>query len=207
MKTAGPEGGAKGGNLKELLLDKVTDVWRLLSETDFFLGQTGEHDQYEDQLRSLRAKLTSAGKTGKTKVIQEVRAELVDLRKLLRLSGYDLSLARYRLVFDGFRHDDSVREGFRRLVLFIAQDNFYWRTGEANHIELAEALEQQITKLGASQKKNIPILGKHYLWYLRTKNELILSGAATELKEDYQRLKAFGEAATLLFLGRLKNLV
>ena len=157
-------------------------------------------------MRSLRAKLSSAGKTGKDKIVKEVHEELVDFRKELRLLGYDLSLGKYRLVFDGFRHDDSLGQGFRRMVLFICDDFFLWLTGEANHIELAETLEQQITRHSTATGKRITIKGKHYLWYIRTKDELILSGADTETKEDYAQLKAYGEVSSLLFLSRLKGL-
>ncbi|MDR1574671.1 MAG: hypothetical protein LBS37_01585 [Treponema sp.] len=195
-----------GAKLKNLLSDKTTDVWRLLSETDYFLSRTNEYAHYENQMRELRAKLNSAGKTGKEKVLKEVHGELTELRKELRLSGYDLSLGKYRLVFDGFRHDDSIREGFRRIVLFICDGFFLWLTGEANHIELADTLEQQITRHMAATGNRITIKGKHYLWYLRTKDELILSGGDTETKEDYEQLKAFGEVSSLLFLSNLKNL-
>jgi hypothetical protein len=192
--------------LENLLSDKTTNTWQLLSETDYFLSQAGLYSGYEDQIRNLRARLNSAGKSGKEKIIKEIHSEIVDIRKELRLLGYDISLGRYRLVFDGFRHDDSIREGFRRIVLFILDDSFIWLKGEANHIELAEILEQQITRHTQATGKRINVRGKHYLWYLRTRNELILSGADTETKENYEQLKAFGEASGLLFLSRLKNL-
>jgi hypothetical protein len=191
--------------IKEILSNKTSDVWRLLSETDSFLSRTGEYSHYEHQMRGLRARLAAAGKMHRDK-IKEIHSELVSIRKHLRLSGYDLSLGKYRLVFDGFRHDDSIREGFRRLVFFICDDFFLWLTGDANHIDLAETLEQQITRHSAASGKRIVIKGKHYLWYLRTRDELILSGADTETKDDYERLKAYGEVSSLLFLSRLKNL-
>jgi ribosomal protein L10 len=195
-----------GSTIKSLLSDKVTDTWKLLSETDHFLSQLKDYHHYENQMRELRAKLSSAGKNRSKGIIKEVHAELTELRKELRLSGYDLSLGRYRLVFDGFRHDDSLGQGFKRIVLFLCNDFFLWLTGEANHIELAEILEQQVTRHTGATGKNIRITGKHYLWYLRTKDELVLSGADTETKEDYAQLKAYGEVASLLFLSRLKNL-
>ena len=170
------------------------------------MSRTDDYHHYENQMRKLRARLNSCGRTGKDTVLKEIHAELVELRKELRLSGYDLSLGKYRLVFDGFRHDDSLGKGFRRMVLFLCDDFFLWLTGEANHIELAETLEQQITRHSAAMGKKINIKGKHYLWYLRTKDELILSGADTEIQEDYARLKAQGEVSSLLFLSRLKKL-
>jgi hypothetical protein len=197
---------AIGVKIKNLLTDKATDTWNLLSETDRFLSQINEYHQYENQMREMRTKLNSAGKAGREKTIKEVHAELVDLRRELRLLGYDLSLGKCRLVFDGFRHDDSMAEGFKRMVLFVCDDFFIWLTGDANHIELAGILEQQITRHTTATKKNITIKGKHYLWYLRTRDELVLSGADTETKEDYERLKAHGEVSSLLFLSRLKNL-
>ena len=157
-------------------------------------------------MRDLRSRLNSINKSGNEKIIKEIHSELVDLRKELRLLGYDVSLGKYRLVFDGFRHDDSLREGFMRIVLYLLDDYFLWLTGEANHLELAEILDQQITRHSRATGNKIHIRGKHYLWYLRTDNELILSGADTETKEDYQRLKTFGEASSLLFLSRLKKL-
>jgi hypothetical protein len=195
-----------GAKIKNLLSDKITDTWKLLSETDYFLSRTDEYHHYENQMRDLRARLSSCGKTGKAAALKEIHAELVELRKELRLSGYDLSLGKYRLIFDGFRHDDSLGKGFRRMVLFLCDGFFLWLTGDANHIELAETLEQQVTRHSAATGKRISIRGKHYLWYLRTKNELILSGADTETKDDYERLKAQGEVSSLLFLSRLKNL-
>jgi hypothetical protein len=195
-----------GIQIKNLLSDKITDTWKLLSETDYFLSRTDEYHHYEHQMRGIRARLSSCGKTGKAAALKEIHAELVGLRKELRLLGYDLSLGKYRLVFDGFRHDDSLGKGFRRMVLFLCDDFFLWLTGDANHIELAETLEQQITRHSAATGKRISIKGKHYLWYLRTKNELILSGADTETKDDYERLRAQGEVSSLLFLSRLKNL-
>jgi hypothetical protein len=205
LKTKKPQNGF-GSKIKSLLSDKMTDTWKLLSETNYFLSQLKEYHHYENQMRALRAKLNSVGKNGNKEIVKEVHAELTELRKELRLSGYDLSLGKYRLVFDGFRHDDSLSQGFKRIVLFICDDFFLWLTGDANHIELAEILEQQITRHTGATGKNISIKGKHYLWYLRTGNELVLSGADTETKEDYAQLKAYGEVASLLFLSRLKNL-
>ena len=193
-------------HLKNLLSDKITGTWQLLSQTEYFLSQAGLHPEYESQMRDLRARLNSGNKSGKEKIIKEVHLQLVELRKELRQLGYDVSLGKYRLIFDGFRHDDSIRDGFRRVVLYFLDEYFLWQTGDANHIELAEILNQQITRHTQATGNKINIRGKHYLWYLRTKNELILSGADTETKDGYERLKAYGEASGLLFLSRLKDL-
>ena len=191
---------------KNLLPDKSAGAQQLLSETEHFIIRAGLFSNYENQIKNLQGRLNSAGKSGKETAIKEAHAEIVELRKEIRHLGYDFSVGDIRLVFDGFRHDDSLREGFKRLALFILDDYFLWLAGNANHIELAEILEQQITRHTQATGRNIRINGKHYLWYLRTEQELILSGADTETKEDYEQLKAQGEASSLLFLSRLKNL-
>jgi hypothetical protein len=72
--------------------------------------------------------------------------------------------------------------------------------GDDNHITLAEMLETQVSNTF------VPIRSKHYLWYKRRGNDLILSGSDTEMKEDFERLKAMGEAHSLIILSQLKGL-
>jgi hypothetical protein len=189
--------------ITELVSDHFGDVWKLLSETNLFISRIGEMSQYETQIQGLRRELQEAG-NNRDRVL-EVRAALIELRKNLRLLGYDLSLGKMNLVFDGFRHDDSMREGFKRLVLFLGDRDIYWLSGTDNHIALGSYLEQRLNN-SEFMRKHLRILGKHYLWYLRRKTEFILSGSATETKEDYERLKAIGEAKPRLFLSRLKGL-
>jgi hypothetical protein len=189
--------------ITELISDRFGDVWKLLSETNLFISRIGEMSQYQKQLQGLRQNLQNA-RSNKDRIV-EIRTELIEIRKNLRLMGYDLGLGKITLVFDGFRHDDSMGEGFRRLVLFLGDKDMYWLTGTDNHIALDAYLEQRLN-ISEFAKKPARILGKHYLWYLRNKTELILSGAATEIKEDYERLKAIGEAQPLLFLSKLKGL-
>jgi len=164
------------------------------------LGRTAEFVQYEEQLRTWRWNLqhaqNDAAKVGK------IRDEIIALRKELRLRGYDLRLGSRNLIFEGFRNDACVVEGFRRIVLFIGEGDLYWITGDDNHITLAEFLERRL----ASGHHPGPILGRHYLWYRRRGNDLVFSGADTEMKDDFERLRAMGEANSLLFLSKLKNL-
>jgi hypothetical protein len=137
--------------------------------------------------------------------ISEIRSQLIELRKNLRLLGYDLSIAKHTLIFDGFRHDDSIAQGFRRLVLFMGDQDLYWITGDDNHVMLASFLEKKLDNT-IRRGERVNIYGRHYLWYLRRKTELILSGSATETKDDYERLKTIGEVQALLFLSKLKSL-
>jgi hypothetical protein len=192
----------KARTLADILSDRFSDAWKLLSETTVFLGRTGEFHQYENQLRLWRSELQYSPKN--SEVAQRIRSEVAELRKHLRLQGYDLSLGKQNLLFDGFRNDTSLGEGFRRMVLFITSDDLLWLTGEDNHITLAGLLERRIET--AAARKWTQITGKHYLWYRRRGNDLILSGSDTETKEDYERIRAMGGANSLFFLSKLKSL-
>jgi hypothetical protein len=196
--------GKKTGSLADLLSDKFSDVWKLLSETTVFLSRTGEFDLYEEQLRSWRAELQSAGRN--TEAAQRIRSELTELRKQLRLQGYDLSLGRQNLLLDGFRNDSCLGEGFRRVVIFIAEQELFFIAGDENHIALAEYLERRVEAEIVSRKTRVRILDRHYLWYRRDGQNLILSGADTETEEDFGRFSAMCRANSLLFLKGLKNL-
>jgi hypothetical protein len=199
----------KTGRLADILSDRFSDVWKLLSETTVFLSRTTEFNAYESQLRAWRLELQSVGRN--PDVAQRIRSELTALRKNLRLQGYDLSLGRQNLVLDGFRNDTCLGEGFRRVVIFISDNNIYFLAGESNHIALAEYLEQQIeaeinARKHRPEARRIRILDRHYLWYRRAGQDLILSGSDTETKEEFARFKAMCEANSLLFLNGLKNL-
>jgi hypothetical protein len=178
---------------------RFSDVWKLLSDTGVCLGRSALAAQYEEQLRQWRLELSKGGNRP-----DKVRKELVELRRHLRRLGYDLRLVNQKLVFDGFRNDVSLAEGFKRVVLFIGQDHIFFLSGEENHITLADFLERTIDRWNLPQRPRIT--GKHYLWYLRQGNCLILSGSDTESPDDYRRIRALGEADPLLFLSRVRQL-
>jgi hypothetical protein len=197
-------GREKSIRLVDILSDRFSDVWKLLSETTLFLSRIGELPSYENQLRAWRLELQNSRR--KQEVSQRIRSELTALRRTLRLQGYDLSLVKQNLVFDGFRNDASLGQGFVRVVMFISDDDIYWLSGEDNHISLASRLERQMEDFMNAKRTHVRITARHFLWYRRHGNNLILSGSDTEIKEDYAHLKAAGEANTLWFLSRLKNL-
>ena len=191
---------AKSRSLREIISDRFTDTWKLLSETSVFLSKTPIFQHYEEQLRSWRLDLQNA--RNESFVFKRVRQEIIELRKFLRHQGYDLSLVRQNLVLEGFRNDVSMGEGFRRVVIFFGGDDVYWLAGDDNHVTLAKLLERQLY----SCKHRGDIRSKHYLWYRRRGNSLVLSGSDTETKEDFERLKAMVELNSLLILAKLKNL-
>ena len=188
--------------LRSRLTDHFSDTWKLLSETSGFLSRTPVFTLYEEELRSWRLDLQRAMKDSDTH--KRIRQEIIELRVSLRHQGFDLSLARQNLVLDGFRNDAALGEGFRRVVVFFCADTAYWLAGDDNHTTLAELLERQLYTTG--RKRSGVIRSKHYLWYRRKGNDLILSGSDTETKEDFERLKAMAEANDLEILARLKNL-
>ncbi|GHV13060.1 hypothetical protein FACS189491_07290 [Spirochaetia bacterium] len=190
--------------LADILSDKFSDVWKLLSETTVFLSRTKDSDTYEKQLRTWRLELQSSNRN--PDIARRIRSDLTALRKNLRLQGYDLSLGRQNLVIDGFRNDASLGEGFRRVVIFISESKIFFLTGEDNHIALAEFLERRLEAEIQARKRRIRILDRHYLWYRRQGQDLILSGSDTETKEDFERFTAMCAANSLLFLAGLKGL-
>jgi hypothetical protein len=196
------ENSAASGLIKNLLTDRFSDTWKLLSETSGFLSRTQIFSFYEEELRAWRHDLQTTADGSEEQ--KRIRQEIIELRRSLRQQGFDLSLAKQNLVLDGFRNDASLGEGFRRVVVFFAGDGLYWLSGDDNHITLADLLEKQISS--RYRKHNIAIRSKHYLWYCRKGNTLVLSGSDTETKDDYERLKAMAEANSLGILAGLKYL-
>ncbi|AEF84013.1 hypothetical protein TREPR_0059 [Treponema primitia ZAS-2] len=194
----------KTTRLTDILSDKFSDVWKLLSETTVFLSRTGKMDAYEIQLRVWRSELQTASRN--PDVTQRIRSELTELRKQLRLQGYDLSLGKQNLIVDGFRNDACLGEGFRRVVVFISDTTIYSLAGDDNHVALAEFLERQLETESAAHKVRLQIKDRHYLWYLRHGQDLILSGSDTETKADFERFAAICNANSLFILSGLKHL-
>jgi len=193
---------AKKFALGDLLSERFSDTWKLLSETTRFLERTPIFAQYEDTLRNWRLKLQNSGNDMEASRL--IRQEITELRKLLRFQGYDLSLAKQNLIVEGFRNDASLAEGFRRVVIFFGDKDTIWLSGEENHITLDELLQQQFNAI--SSRNDFRIRSKHYLWYIRRGNDLVLSGSDSEKKEDFERLKAMAETNSLVILAALKDL-
>jgi hypothetical protein len=192
-------GRSKVTKLAEALNEQFSDVWKLLSDTENFLSRTRLYSQYEAQLRGWRRSLQRAPKN--RDVAAQVKGDLVSVRKGLRLQGYDLSLGTQMLVFDGFRNDSCLRYGYKRLVLAMADSGVYHLTGDDNHIVLCGFLDDWLEKM-----KIWPVRERHFLWYRRNKNELVLSGSDTETKDNFNRLEQIGSANPLLLLSALKGL-
>jgi hypothetical protein len=187
--------------IKAMLSERFASAWILLSDTTNFLSRTNAFSHYELQLMELRKRLKSGAKD--LDAVKAVREELVELRKALRLQGYDLALGSLDLELRGFRNDASVAEGFSRLVLYIGAKKFYFLAGEDNHVELDRLLRR-----GLAREDDPGIRQRHYLWYRWTHGLLTLSGSDTESLEDFEALKDWtaDKDRKLRLLGALKGL-
>lgn len=184
------------------LAEHFASAWRLLSDTTIYLSSLPSgrvFQRYENTLRKWRHRLESERRN--PEAVNEVRSEIIAFRKTLRKLGYDIRLGTYEIKFEGFRHDDALAEGFKRMVLFIAKDNLYYLTGSENHIELDRMLEQRL-----QQARIYPSLYRHYLWYRWRQNTLVLSGADSEMKDSFERLQQMVKENTLFFIKHLKKL-
>ena len=171
-----------------------------MSSTTSYLSRTNIFGRYEQQLRRLLSELQQ--NAANPDEIEIIRKEIITLRKSLRSQGHDLSLGTLFISFQGFRNDSSMGSGFKRLVIHITEQRIFYICGQENHIELAEFLEKKIGPMVRGTK----CILRSYLWYAWKGNTLILSGSDTETKENFERLKAFGEVNTLFMLKWLKSL-
>jgi predicted amidohydrolase len=87
------------------------------------------------------------------------------------------------------------------VVLVFCDPFVYYKTGTANHIEIAEELMDSL-----SRQKLLHLPEFHYLWYFRYAKGLLLSGSATEQASDFERLQARAAVNPLKLLSALKNL-
>jgi hypothetical protein len=185
--------------LSAVFTDRFASEWKLLSETEAFLSNTPEFSSYEPQFKKWRWRIQNQ-KIGDVELVT-LRSEIVALRKSLRLLGYDLSLGLQRVVVQGFRNDDAIKDGFARVVICFCGSDVYFHTGSANHITLAEELGDELMR-----KRLMHDPETHYLWYRRDSKGLYLSGAATETEQDLIRLENRARANPMRLLSSLKGL-
>ena len=181
------------------LAESASSTWRLLSDTTNFLSRVKLLDSYETELRTWRAQLSR--RRTDPQIMKGVREEIVALRRLLREQGHDLRLGSKDIALEGFRHDDAMGEGFRRMVLGLADDDVYYLAGEANHIELAEMLDSQ-----CRQKRSCKPYRLHCLWYRWRNDVLVISGADSETAEMFEDLKAWFAPNREFLLKKLSKL-
>ncbi len=181
------------------LAESFSSTWRLLSDTTNFLSRVKLLEEYEQDIKAWRDRLSRSLKD--TVASREVRDAVVALRKELRLRGYDLRLGSQDIALEGFRHDDAMAEGFRRVVVAISDDDVLALAGDDNHIALAEALEGKMRARRIAAPHQF-----HFLWYRWRNQVLVLSGAASETSEGFEELKTWFARNKELMLRKLKSL-
>ena len=180
------------------IAESLSSTWTLLSDTTIYLSRTPLFSRYEADLKRWRDMLRSY--RSNSSAANEVRANIVELRRSLRLQGYDLRLGSKDIVLEGFRHDDAVAEGFSRIVIFIADDDIYYITGEENHVTLANYLEKRLKLTNRHNYRQV-----HSLWYRWRNQVLVLSGADSETREDFEQLKKYFETNRMFLLKKLSK--
>ncbi len=179
--------------------ESFSSTWRLLTDTTNFLSRIGMLEKYESELREWRSQL--ARSRNNQQMVRQVRDSIVAVRRLLREQGHDLRLGSKDIALEGFRNDDSMAEGFRRLVLGVADTDVYWLAGDANHIELSEQLER-----ACRSRRNCRPYALHCLWYRWRNNVLVLSGAASETAEAFEEFRLYFANNRELLLRKLARL-
>jgi len=182
-----------------LLARPFRSTWDLLSETTSFINMREDAEEYQDTLRNWRRRLQESSRD--PEIQRQVREEIVTLRKAFRKDGYDVSLGFFDIQCEGFRNETSMNEGYRRIVLLIADRVILYEEGEGNHLNLWEALEQKSRKISLSGNREY-----HHLWYRWKGRVLYLAGADSEPKESYARFCQIVQSKKLLLLASLRKL-
>ena len=181
------------------LAEGVASTWKLLSDTTNYLSQARLLESYGQELTEMRNQLYRFRKNPET--ARQVREQVVALRRELRLQGHDLRLGSRDIALEGFRHDDAMGQGFRRLVLGVAANDVVALAGDLNHNELADLLDQRLMRQRRDQSFSM-----HFLWYRWRNNVLVLSGAASETAESFEELKSYFAENKELLLRKLARL-
>jgi hypothetical protein len=185
------------------LLDRVSEslssTWRLLSDTTIFLSRVKLLPTYERDLKEMRDRLYRFRRN--PEVQRQVRERIVEIRRSLRAGGYDLRMGSRDIVLEGFRHDDAMGEGFRRLVIAITDGDVLAVAGDLNHNELSRQMEHRLR-----QARTYRSYQPHYLWYRWRNRVLVLSGAASESKQSFDELQEYFESNKELLLKKLSHL-
>jgi hypothetical protein len=167
--------------------EKFADVWVLLSDTDRFVSRARLMPRFERQLREWRSNLQQARNDIDT--TNGIREEIVAFRRARRAEGWELRLGSLDVKLKGFRKDDAMSVGFRRMILMVGlSGEIRFITGSANHIELDSEMNNHLRQSPPSEP-----LEPHYLWYRRIEGVLELAGADSQPEDSHERLKTYIE--------------
>jgi hypothetical protein len=128
-------------SLVNRVAESFSSTWRLLSDTTNFLSRVKLLTGDERDLKEKRDQLYRFRRD--PAVQRQVRERIVEIRRSLRARGYDLRLGSKDIALEGFRHDDAMGEGFRRLVIGVTPDDIVSLAGDLNHQELTNAMQRR----------------------------------------------------------------
>jgi predicted Zn-ribbon and HTH transcriptional regulator len=179
----------------ESLEEYLLTTRALLSETEQFIIQnTKIYDQYDEAFLQLR-EILEAGKD-RRKEIEKVRVYVSKIRKSLRLKGYNFKIRPMDLKVDGFRNEESAAQGFKRCVVVLTEEgDVLFMAGTENHKEMQKALEARAS-----------VREVHHLWFNWVDRVLILSGAASESPENFDRFEEYAASHKEYLLKKLMKI-
>jgi hypothetical protein len=187
-------------DLRARLGEQLADVWVLLYDTDRFLSRSKLMPRYENRLRDWRRRLDQY--RNDPEVMREVRGEIVAVRKALREEGWELRLGSLDIRVAGFRSDDALSRGFRRMVIALSSSgSIHHIVGDPNHVELKEMLSSRLPTRTAGER-----LSYHYLWYRLSAGLIQLAGADSEPRESLEELQDIVENRKSDFVKALRRL-
>jgi hypothetical protein len=164
--------------------EEISSIWTLLDDTSIFLSKINKFEDYEKDIRYWKECLRNYHHN--SDIRNEIKREIINLRKNLRLDGYNLQLGAKDIEVFEFKSDDASLEGYKRMVLVIDKDDFFYLTGEENHMLLLKYLCIRLRK-----KEGYAFKGIHFLWYRWIDNILQFCGADSESKYNYENFKEF----------------
>lgn len=174
--------------VRKIPRERRANVWVLLSDTDRFVSRAGLTSRCERQLRTWRARLQESGKN--PEVAKEIREELIEFRRARRLEGWELRLGYLDIQLRGFRSDEALAVGFRRMVLMVGEGGeVRFLTGNGNHIKMDAELNEVLRQRPPSEP-----LEPHYLWFRKLDGVIELAGADSESKQAYEELRVYVES-------------
>ncbi len=179
------------------LAENFSSVRVLLFDTENFLKNNQLWNEYESTFRELRKTLDTYKNSEES--ISEIKNRIVSIRKSLRLSGYDLKLGNLDINFCGFKSDDAIADGFRRMVLSITNDGkIYFISGTDNHKDLYRFMQLKYPAVDLNDT--------HSLWYRWRNNTLQLCGSDSEPPDNYEHLIKYSLNNKNFILKKIKSL-
>ncbi len=186
---------------EESLEGYLSETRALLLQTEqYVIRNTKIYDQYDEAFLQLR-EILEAGEDQREE-IEKVRVYISKIRKSLRLKGYNFKIRPMDLKVDGFRNEESAAQGFKRCVVVLTEEgDVLFMAGTENHKQMQKALEGKVAASGRDAVREV-----HHLWFNWVDRVLILSGAASESPENFDRFEEYAASHKEYLLKKLMKI-